>query len=446
MRNRKMLSVVSAVAGGAVFVGLGLFLPFRAPLGAGSDAVGTADPPNSLQVEITDTGFEPAFLHADPGWVTIEVLNSSRAVHNVSIVGIAATAPLRSGQTETLRLRLVRAGTYEFRCEVSMHGPGAIRGTLLVGPPLIGGHVSMTEVGAENPIEAVHHRERQVSGKYTLHRLYFRWNDELPSSSLIETLEEGRTALVSWNSIGSGLDWSQIAAGKGDTRIREVGGALAPVAEAYPGKVLFAWNHEPEVHVRVARREGIPETGTGSDFVACWQRVFRIFAEEGFRPARALVSDEYDPDFSDGVEFDVLAPDKYLWSPLTPDGRCNRRWASFEEVWKGMRSMFATRFPGKAVLIGETGVQEGRHPVCQPSGDRRAKARWLHAALPAIWQWAEDATNPLVGVGVFDAGSFRVDTSSDSLRAWGDLVAAFQPPEGSADGESMSTVSTEGGS
>jgi plastocyanin len=424
-----MLSVVSGVASGILLVVLGLILPFRGPSRAGLDVAETADPPSFLHVEINDTGFEPGFLHAAPGWVTIEVLNSGEAVHNFSVVGVGATNLLRPGQVATLRILLDRAGTYEFRCEVSSHDLRAMRGTMLVGPPLIGGYVSMTEVGAEDPIEAVHRRELQVSGSYSLHRLYYRWNDELSSPTLIETLEEGRTALVSWNSIGSGLSWSQIASGKGDTRIREIGRALAPVAEAYPGRVLFAWHHEPEVHVRWARREGTVETGTGAEFVASWQRVFRILAEEGFRPARALVSDEYDPEFSTGVEFDVLAPDKYLWSPLTPEGRCNRRRASFEEVWEGMRSMFATRFPGKAVLIAETGAQEGHHPVCQPAGDPHAKARWLRGALRTIWRWAEDATNPLVGVGLFDSGMFRVDTSPQALRAWADLVTALQPAE-----------------
>jgi hypothetical protein len=68
--------------------------------------------------------------------------------------------------------------------------------------------------------------------------------------------------------------------------------------------------------------------------------------------------------------------------------------------------------------------------VCQPAGDTLAKARWFREAIPAIWEWADDATNPLIGVGIFDAGWFRVDTSPHSLRAWADLVAAFQPPEG----------------
>jgi hypothetical protein len=426
--KRQALPLIAGVSAGVVVGGFGfavLAVPITSPPPSRPEVGWPAA--HTLHVEITDEGLDPEFLHADQGRVAIDVTNARRTVESFSITGVTPTVAVRPGETEAVQIDIFDGGTYELRSTPAPARTPAARGILLVGPPRIGGHVDAGHLGAGTPIEAIHHRERQVGAAYTLHRLYFRWNDELPSPSLIETLEEGRTALVSWNSIGSGLSWAQIAAGRGDARIREVGEALVPVAQAFPGRLFFAWHHEPEVHVRLARRHGIVETGTGPEFAASWQRVFRIFGQQGFDPMRALVSDEYSPEFTQGVEFDVLAPDKYPWSPLTPDGRCSRRWATFDEVWEAMRSMFAERFPEKSVLIGETGAQERRHPVCQPRGDPRAKARWLRESLPVIWEWVKDPTNPLFGVGVFDSGAFRVDTSSASLGAWADLVDALQP-------------------
>jgi hypothetical protein len=428
MRNRIALSLAGGVVGLLIATALGIQAMSSVSWEPDVDPSDDAKDLRFLKLEVTKTGFRPWWLRADPGVVTITVANASGVEQTCSLAGVEDLDPLDPGMIGTLNVSL-EAGTYEFACAVSSQE--SIRMVLLVGPPLIGAHVNPSQLGVTSPIEAVHEREEQVGAAYGLHRVYFRWNDTLPSPSLIQTLEEGRTALVSWNSLGSGLTWGQIASGSGDDRIREVGQALAPLDELYPGRIFFAWHHEPEVTVRWAERVGAIEKGTGAEFAAGWQRVFRIFAKEGFTPVRALVSDEYDPEFTDGVQFDVLAPDKYPWSPLTPNRRCNLRWESFEEVWREMRSMFASRFPNKAVVIGETGAQERRHPRCQPWGDVHAKKRWFREAIPVIQEWADDTTNPLFGVGIFDSGWYRVDTSPLSMRGWADLVRALQPPAGS---------------
>jgi hypothetical protein len=429
MRYRtKLVFVVGGIVGlmGATLLAVNgmTVVPAQPPIGPDQ----TWPQPNLVQVRVEGSQLRPRLLRADQGPVTIEIRNADAVVHACSISGIEDSRVLRPGETQTLYVPELNAGTYELWCGDPADAATSVTATLLIGPPLVGGHVEPSQIGESTPIAAVHRREQLVDGRYTLHRLYFRWSDEIPSASLIETLEEGRTALVSWNSVGSGLTWADIAAGEGDERIREVGKALAPLDAAYPGKLFFAWHHEPEVAVRWAARNAAVETGTGAEFAAGWQRVFRIFSEEGFTPLRTLISDRYDPEFTRGVEFDVLGPDHYPWSPLTPDKRCSTRWASFGDIWEEMRSMFSVRFPGKPVLIGETGAQEKDHPSCNPTGDPRAKGRWFHEAIPAIDEWAGDDTNPLIGVGVFDSGWYRVDTSPHSLRGWADLVRAFQPP------------------
>jgi hypothetical protein len=427
------------VAGFLIAAPLGVYSMPVVPWEPAVDALEAGNDLRSLELQITETGFHPPWLRADPGLVTISIQNADEVDQSCSLVGVEDLWLIAPGRTATLKVWL-EGGTYEFACDASSQPEESTRTILLVGPPRIGAHVDPSQLGVSSPIEAVHEREEQVGGAYGLHRLYFRWNEPtLPSASLIQTLEEGRTALVSWNSLGSGLTWAQIASGSGDDRIREVGQALAPLDELYPGKLFFAWHHEPEVTVRWAKRVGAIETGTGAEFAAGWQRVFRIFAEEGFTPVRALVSNEYNPEFTDGVQFDVLAPDNYPWSPLTPNERCNPRWESFDEVWRGMRSMFASRFPNKAVLIGETGAQEKRHPRCQPSGDVHAKGRWFPEAIPVIQEWAEDTTNPLIGVGIFDSGWYRVDTTPLSMRGWAELVRALQPPPASPVPEGLPT-------
>lgn len=71
-------------------------------------------------------------LTAPTGNVRLRVTNDGGAVHNVGVRGGPITSDLRPGQTATLDLGALAAGSYELYCDVDDHTQRGMTGTLLV--------------------------------------------------------------------------------------------------------------------------------------------------------------------------------------------------------------------------------------------------------------------------------------------------------------------------
>jgi uncharacterized cupredoxin-like copper-binding protein len=160
MDERTKLGVLGAVAGFAVAAAFGIGLISMAVFMSG-DSIWTIDTEAEaespvLQVHLKDLAMEPPSLQAEPGPITIEVINEGQAAHNFSVEG-EATPMLQPGQSATLQVPSLEAGTYEFICEVAGHADGGMRGTLTVGrggagaeTPHGGGTMSAEEMAAHD--------------------------------------------------------------------------------------------------------------------------------------------------------------------------------------------------------------------------------------------------------------------------------------------------------
>jgi manganese oxidase len=94
----------------------------------------SATPTGSLAVELTELKIEPTVLHADAGTpISIAVRNTGTTQHNFAVMGKGKTDMLGPGESATLELGPLEAGTYETICEVAAHADGGMKGTLVVG-------------------------------------------------------------------------------------------------------------------------------------------------------------------------------------------------------------------------------------------------------------------------------------------------------------------------
>ena len=72
-------------------------------------------------------------LTADPGPVQIEVTNGGSQIHNLTLVGGESTPDLDSGESATLDLGDLAAGTYTVFCSIAGHQEAGMEAELVVG-------------------------------------------------------------------------------------------------------------------------------------------------------------------------------------------------------------------------------------------------------------------------------------------------------------------------
>lgn len=137
MNDRTKLMMVWPIAGFLVVVAFGVGVIATAayetnPLNA-APAVGSAASVQSIDVELGDLFIKPKDLEVQPGPLTINVHNTGATEHNLSLGPLGKTEMIPPGESATLEIPSVPAGTHEFLCEVSGHAEGGMKGTLSVG-------------------------------------------------------------------------------------------------------------------------------------------------------------------------------------------------------------------------------------------------------------------------------------------------------------------------
>ncbi len=86
-----------------------------------------------LEVRLTELDIQPAVLRAEAGEpISIEVTNDGATAHNFAVTGHGATDMLAGGESATLELGPLEAGTYGFLCEIAGHKEGGMQGELIV--------------------------------------------------------------------------------------------------------------------------------------------------------------------------------------------------------------------------------------------------------------------------------------------------------------------------
>jgi manganese oxidase len=125
----------------AVAAALALFLvitfmvstgdPETAP--AAADAAGGEAEATTIAVTLEEFGISPAELNAPAGApVTFEVTNEGAIPHDFAIEGVGETEMLSSGETGTLEVDGLDAGTYDVLCTVPGHDASGMVATLTV--------------------------------------------------------------------------------------------------------------------------------------------------------------------------------------------------------------------------------------------------------------------------------------------------------------------------
>ena len=107
-------------------------------LAGGAMAADRAIGAGATQVAVTarNLQFEPAEIHVPSGgFVVIRFANADSVFHDWNVEGLAnVDAGARPGQTQEIRVRLDRPGTYRIVCSVEGHAAAGMVGTLVVEP------------------------------------------------------------------------------------------------------------------------------------------------------------------------------------------------------------------------------------------------------------------------------------------------------------------------
>jgi uncharacterized cupredoxin-like copper-binding protein len=117
-----------------LFVTLGVLFAVIVSLLAANNRGGAPAAGGPLEVKLSELKIEPAVLEADAGQpISITVRNVGTTDHNFAVVGHGKTDMLGPGESTTLELGSLEAGTYETICEVAGHADGGMKGKLVVG-------------------------------------------------------------------------------------------------------------------------------------------------------------------------------------------------------------------------------------------------------------------------------------------------------------------------
>lgn len=92
----------------------------------------TGQDAQTFEVELGDLFIKPEKLEAQAGAASFEVTNTGQTEHNFAVEGVAKTEMIPPGETATLTVPDLAAGTYTFICEVTGHADGGMTGTLEV--------------------------------------------------------------------------------------------------------------------------------------------------------------------------------------------------------------------------------------------------------------------------------------------------------------------------
>ena len=129
------LSVVALVVALVAVVGavLGVGLGFRAIDEAEAAPGGGAGAGGTVEIALSEFAIAPTTIEVAEGG-TLTVVNDGSAQHDLTVVDTdVKTELLNGGESTTLDLSSLAAGTYEVICSVPGHADSGMRGTLVVG-------------------------------------------------------------------------------------------------------------------------------------------------------------------------------------------------------------------------------------------------------------------------------------------------------------------------
>lgn len=86
-----------------------------------------------VELHMNEFKFTPAMPEVAPGDVTLKVVNDGTLTHSLAFVDLPfKTKQLQPGESQTLNLKDVKAGDYDFYCEIVGHADSGMKGMLMV--------------------------------------------------------------------------------------------------------------------------------------------------------------------------------------------------------------------------------------------------------------------------------------------------------------------------
>ena len=134
--DRATVSLISVVlAIGALALGLAaVFIAGDSSAGGSSPSAASATAAQQLELTLADLKITPAMPEVAAGSVVVHVTNSGSQVHNLSFPALDKdSGDIQPGQTATMDLGVLAAGTYDMICTIAGHAAAGMTGMLHVG-------------------------------------------------------------------------------------------------------------------------------------------------------------------------------------------------------------------------------------------------------------------------------------------------------------------------
>lgn len=94
-------------------------------------AAGTTGKPTVVEITLGEFSLTPSHIMVPPGPVTLRVTNTGNLDHNFAVAGLGSLPLIPAGQTKTLELPNVPAGTYDIKCTIPGHAASGMKGDLM---------------------------------------------------------------------------------------------------------------------------------------------------------------------------------------------------------------------------------------------------------------------------------------------------------------------------
>jgi len=333
---------------------------------------------------------------------------------------------------------------------------------ITTGSPLLGAYAQ--PVGGESNIEAIEKLEQTLGTQLGMVRAYSDWDDPVGAAKPLHvwSRDGGRELMLSvkpQREDGSIVTWAQIASAQPGSRIYGEMQDLARGVRSYGDPMIFGFHHEPEQGENT-------RFGTSTEFKAAFRKMHSVFTREGVTNVHwAWIMTEWSfevGDFRTGDRreaklwypgddvVDLIASDTYNWNNCR--GNTSDPWRTLEDDLAPLLR-FAAQHPGKQLVLGEFGSDEGTPGQ---------KAQWL-AESQALFKTApyRDAFAALLyfhddgaaeGVPQCDWWLDSSTSSTTAASTWfrdsfydGSLRAPAAPPAIGCGGRAATHIGTSGG-
>jgi hypothetical protein len=258
-------------------------------------------------------------------------------------------------------------------------------------------------------IAAVQALQRQIGRRLAIVHTYARWTDPFPTRSDLAFMGQGSTLLLSWG----GTDPRAVVAGTYDSWIRQRARAI----KATRKRIFLEWLWEMDR----PNLRGVVHSP--ADFIAAWKHIRAIFDSEHVHnvawvwcpTARGFGSGDAAAFYPGNSQVDWVCADVY------PGPGPYRSFADTARAFLD----WASRHPGKPVMIGEYGVPQSYSPS--------QRASWLQAAAQTVR--ADPQIKALVyfdgdPAGRLPEGRYALTSDASVVQAFRGVSAQpyFNPP------------------